>query len=40
MKKIDFYKHIESMFKEEIEKGYTTPYDCDKFIESLYELQY
>lgn len=39
MKKIDFYKHIENMFKEEIEKGYTNPYDCDEFIESLYDLQ-
>lgn len=39
MKKIDLYKHIENIFKEEIKKGYKSEYDCDDFINKLYDLQ-
>lgn len=39
MEKLEFYKNIEEIFKNEIKKGYKSTYDCDDFINELYDLQ-
>ena len=39
MEKLEFYKNIEEIFKNEIKNGYQSKYKCDDFINKLNDLQ-